>query len=618
VVVDTINFFKGQAPKLRERIQKQIRPGVPSSAEFDKDAIREVLLNLLSNAVKYSPGEKPIFVTVGPGDRELFIAVQDQGIGIDPEHHERIFEKFYRVDEELTRNVDGTGLGLAIVAEIVKAHGGRITVDSALGRGSTFTVYLPWRHGRVAATRKTTRRVSGAMPAVDAAGETPATAGESAKTQPVNARLLSWLAAALLLPPALVLAQPEPGPENPDAPKPKESTLLPRPESDAAAEAWVKKLGGLRPQSVNVAPGVILNHVLAPEGDRLFYYRPVAAPAGTDKTAPPRFALHAVGPGRPEHKVLDTGASSDPPLFLADGRIVLTQRLEDTNDDGEVNLMDAPALVVCNRSGDSLRRVCRLEPAASPVGLWRGDTEVLVSQPGGDDPNGWILSVNLVKGTHERVVQAFTVSLVLADDRLLVERLVAQAQRPQNPRFNRWGEPVEEEPEAEQRAPRLNDPPEHLIYNPADGSLSALHSSSAFSRIVCTGEGAYFGHQLSRAIEARPMYGRGSSAIVSEILIVDDAQHRDTRTQSARFNHFALGWVSERGLLAVQHGNLRARLLLLDRALKWHTLGELDFTVRGVCAQGTRLAWLEVEDTDKNGLLESWKDHSRPFFCTLE
>lgn len=624
VVTDTINFFKGQAPKLRDRIQKQIRPGVPSSAEFDKDAMREVLLNLLSNAVKYSPGEKPIFVTVGAGDKELFIAVQDQGIGIDPEHHDRIFEKFFRVDEDLTRNVDGTGLGLAIVMEIVKAHGGRITVESQLGRGSTFTVYLPWRHGHGPVKRKTTRTISGAQPAVpapEAARAVDAKTEDTRKT--ANVPLLSALLACALTVPAagLVLAQPEPGPGPDEEPAPKkESSLLPRAENDPPTEAWVKALGGLRAQPVAVEAGVLLNHVLTPEGDRLYYYRVVKETKPAEKDARPgvRYALYTVGPARSELKLLDTGASCDPPLFLPDGRLVLTQRRADTNDDGDVNQLDDATMFVCNRDGEAQRQVCSLAAGTAPVGLWRGGTEVLVSEPGAEDPNGWILSVNLVKGSLERVVQAFNVALVLEGDKLLIERLVSPPTPPEQPRWNPFGEPIEEEAEPDQRPPKLSDPPEHLIFNPGDGSVTLLHSSTAHSRIVCTGEGAYFGHQYSRADDKRPRYGMPGGATVSEILIVDDPQHRDTRTSAARYDHTALGWVKDRGLLALQHANLRGKLLLLDRSLKWHTLGELDLAVRGVCVAGTKMAWLEVEDTDKNGLLEPWKDHSRPFFCTIE
>jgi len=628
VVVDTINFFRGQAPKLRDRLQKQVRPGVPSTAEFDKDAIREVLLNLLSNAVKYSPGEKPIFVTVGAGDKELFIAVQDQGIGIDSEHHERIFEKFFRVDEDLTRNVDGTGLGLAICSEIVKAHGGRITVESALGRGSTFTVYLPWRHGKPSVTRrKTTRTVSTREPEV-AAADTPAppTAIEKPQPQGANVKLLSTLlVAAMALPLAwgLVSAQEEP---EEITPKKEGGTLLPRAEEDPPTVAWVKKLGGLRTQAVTVEPGVLLSHTLTPEGDRLYYYRVIGQPAAPDKNAdprkaepPPKYALYTVGPEKAEAKVMETGASKDPPLFLPDGRIVLTQRRQDTNDDGEISQQDDATLVVCNRDGEAVRDIARLESGTNPVAVWKKGAEILLAEPGVEDPNGWIVSLNLVKGTRERVVKAFNVSLVLDADKLLLERLVAPPPPPQQP--NGWGDADPSEQEPEQRAATLDDPPEHVIYDPADGSVNLLHASTARSRIVCTGEGSYFGHQYSQAPQARPRYyGQNQQRNTSEVLIVDDAQHRDTRNDGARNDHYALGWVKERGLLVLRVANLRSNILLLDRALKWHTLGDLDFSVAGVQASqsGLKLAWLEVEDTDKNGLLEPWKDQSRPVFCTIE
>jgi signal transduction histidine kinase len=120
-----------------------VMPGLPANAEFDKDAIREVVLNLLSNAIKYSGDDKFVTVRVGQDKNTQFIEVADRGIGIDPIDHKRIFEKFYRVDEALTRKVDGTGLGLTISLEIAKAHGGNITVDSARGKGSRFTVFLP-------------------------------------------------------------------------------------------------------------------------------------------------------------------------------------------------------------------------------------------------------------------------------------------------------------------------------------------------------------------------------------------------------------------------------------------------------------------------------------------
>lgn len=145
VVRDTVQLFKAQMRDTDGEIRLFVTPGLPTNAEFDRDAMREVVLNLLSNAIKYSGEEKFVTVRVGQDKNHLIIEVADRGIGIDPIDHKRIFEKFYRVDEALTRRVDGTGLGLTISLEIARAHGGTITVDSAWAKGSRFTVYLPIR-----------------------------------------------------------------------------------------------------------------------------------------------------------------------------------------------------------------------------------------------------------------------------------------------------------------------------------------------------------------------------------------------------------------------------------------------------------------------------------------
>lgn len=107
--------------------------------------LRQVVDNLLDNAMKYSPDGRSVEVTVredlAAGVAEL--SVHDDGIGIAPEHQAQIFERFSRVRTPATAHIPGTGLGLYIAARIVAAHGGRIWVDSAPGRGSTFYVTIP-------------------------------------------------------------------------------------------------------------------------------------------------------------------------------------------------------------------------------------------------------------------------------------------------------------------------------------------------------------------------------------------------------------------------------------------------------------------------------------------
>lgn len=109
----------------------------------DASRIGQVLANLISNAVKYSASDTKVMVKVGMLHGAISVSVSDQGFGIAPEHLPHIFDRFYRVKEERTRRIEGTGLGLYITKTVVELHGGRITVKSKVGKGSTFTVMLP-------------------------------------------------------------------------------------------------------------------------------------------------------------------------------------------------------------------------------------------------------------------------------------------------------------------------------------------------------------------------------------------------------------------------------------------------------------------------------------------
>jgi PAS domain S-box-containing protein len=109
----------------------------------DGDKLRQILTNLLDNSVKYSPDGGTVRIHVTSDDASVRFAVVDEGLGIPAAEHHRIFEKFYRLDPELTRGVGGTGLGLYISRELVRRMNGRIHVDSTEGAGSVFTVELP-------------------------------------------------------------------------------------------------------------------------------------------------------------------------------------------------------------------------------------------------------------------------------------------------------------------------------------------------------------------------------------------------------------------------------------------------------------------------------------------
>jgi len=113
------------------------------TAPVSPELLEHAVANLIDNAVKYSERGARVGVEGGEAEGDAVIVVRDHGCGIPEEHLGRIFERFYRVDKGRSRELGGTGLGLSIVKHIVQAHGGRVDVESALGRGSTFTVRIP-------------------------------------------------------------------------------------------------------------------------------------------------------------------------------------------------------------------------------------------------------------------------------------------------------------------------------------------------------------------------------------------------------------------------------------------------------------------------------------------
>lgn len=114
----------------------------PPAVAADPDKLRQVLVNLIENAVKYS-GEGTVEVRIGRDDGRMRFSVRDTGLGIPAEEQERVFEKFYRLDPDMTRGVGGTGLGLYICRELIEGMDGRIWLESAPGAGSTFSFELP-------------------------------------------------------------------------------------------------------------------------------------------------------------------------------------------------------------------------------------------------------------------------------------------------------------------------------------------------------------------------------------------------------------------------------------------------------------------------------------------
>lgn len=112
-------------------------------APIKRDLIEQAVVNLVDNAIKYSEPESSVQVTAERTGGEVIISVYDRGMGITEDHLPRIFERFYRTDRARSRQLGGTGLGLAIVKHVANSHGGRVSVDSTPGHGSTFRLHIP-------------------------------------------------------------------------------------------------------------------------------------------------------------------------------------------------------------------------------------------------------------------------------------------------------------------------------------------------------------------------------------------------------------------------------------------------------------------------------------------
>ncbi len=141
---ETVQLMRPSAAERQVELELRGNAGDGTdSFACDSLALQQALINLVDNAVKHSPPGGRVVVGLDGGERERFIWVEDKGLGIPPEEHAKIFERFYRRGSELRRETQGIGIGLTIVKHIVEAHGGRVTVRSAPGQGSRFTMSLP-------------------------------------------------------------------------------------------------------------------------------------------------------------------------------------------------------------------------------------------------------------------------------------------------------------------------------------------------------------------------------------------------------------------------------------------------------------------------------------------
>jgi two-component system phosphate regulon sensor histidine kinase PhoR len=146
VVRRAVELHEPAAKKKEQTLTTEIAPDVPRVIG-DPDALERAVANLVDNAVKYTPERGSIRVTARAETDGVAVVVADTGIGIPEEDRARVFERFYRVDKSRSRELGGTGLGLAIVKHVAQLHGGSVTLESAVGRGSVFTLRLPANSG---------------------------------------------------------------------------------------------------------------------------------------------------------------------------------------------------------------------------------------------------------------------------------------------------------------------------------------------------------------------------------------------------------------------------------------------------------------------------------------
>ncbi len=143
VLNDLVEEVAGMAKQYSDRQIQFESPPNPVAIKADANRFKQVLLNLIDNGVKYSDGEQPVTLKLEQLGEQAKIQVCDRGFGIPLQQQARIFERFYRIDEARNRATGGTGLGLSIVKTLVEGMGGRISVRSHPGKGSTFTVTFP-------------------------------------------------------------------------------------------------------------------------------------------------------------------------------------------------------------------------------------------------------------------------------------------------------------------------------------------------------------------------------------------------------------------------------------------------------------------------------------------
>ncbi len=144
LIQDVLDAFEFKFTKKNRNIAYSIEENSLEAAYVlaDEERIRQVLTNLIDNAIKYGDRNGNVAISLNSDEEKIYVSVKDDGPGIEEEHLDKIFRRFYRVDKSRSREKGGTGLGLAICKHLMSAHGEKITVESQVGRGTVFTISL--------------------------------------------------------------------------------------------------------------------------------------------------------------------------------------------------------------------------------------------------------------------------------------------------------------------------------------------------------------------------------------------------------------------------------------------------------------------------------------------
>ena len=141
-ITNVISLVEAKAKEKKIAIHNNVRENFPM-IRADKDKLTQIFVNILDNAVKFTPESGRITIVAKEADAYTAVSISDTGIGVPRDEIQRLGERFYRVDRSRSRDLGGTGLGLSIVKHLMIAHGGRMEIESELGRGTTVSLLFP-------------------------------------------------------------------------------------------------------------------------------------------------------------------------------------------------------------------------------------------------------------------------------------------------------------------------------------------------------------------------------------------------------------------------------------------------------------------------------------------